>query len=69
MKDDGDALLFIESIPNDETRAYVPRALSYTWRYAARMGSPTPSLDDLAAGRWLRFSAEARPPLPDARLH
>jgi soluble lytic murein transglycosylase len=29
-----DPLLFIESIPNDETRGFVPRALAYTWRPA-----------------------------------
>lgn len=69
MKDGSDPLLFIESIPNDETRAYVPRALAYTWLYAARLSVPAPSLDDLAAGRWPRFSASAPPPLASARLH
>ncbi len=65
-----DPLLFIESIPNDETSAYVPRALAYTWLYAARMGLPSPSLDELAAGRWPRFSAGApAPSLTAARLH
>ena len=67
-KEGGDPLLFIESIPNDETRAYVPRALAYTWLYAARMELPSPSLDELAAGRWPRFSAGA-PALADAPLH
>ncbi len=69
MKDGGDPLLFIESIPNDETRAYVPRALAYTWLYAARLSLPSPSLDELAAGRWPRFSADAPSPLVNARLN
>ena len=70
IKCEGDPLLFIESIPNDETSAYVPRALAYTWLYAARMSLPSPSLDELAAGRWPRFSVDApAPPLAAARLH
>ena len=54
MQHTNDPLLFIASIPGDETRAYVPRALAYTWLYAAQLGIPSPSLDDLAAGRWPR---------------
>ena len=55
LHDDGDPLLFIEAIPADETRAYVPRVLTYTWIYATRLRLPTPSLDELAAGIWPRF--------------
>lgn len=46
---EGDPLLYIESIPNDETRGFVHRALTYLWIYAARLGLPAPSLDALAA--------------------
>lgn len=53
----GDPLLFIESVPNDETRAYIPRALAYSWLYAAELKLPSPSLDELAAGAWPRFNA------------
>ena len=53
-----DPLLFIESIPNDETRGFVPRALTYSWIYAARLHLAAPSLDQLAAGLWPSFSAE-----------
>ena len=64
----GDPLLFIEAIPIDETRAFVPRVLTYTWIYARRLRLPTPSLDELAAGEWPRYH-----PLPDGtkavRLH
>ena len=58
-----DPLLFIESVPLDETRAYIPRALALTWLYAAQFGLPAPSLDDIAAGAWPTF--EERAPEPD----
>ena len=69
LQDQGDPLLFIEAIPIDETRAFVPRVLTYTWIYAARMNLPTPSLDELAAGVWPRYYP--REPLQEAsaRLH
>jgi soluble lytic murein transglycosylase-like protein len=50
-----DPLLFIECIPNDETRAFVQHGLTYLWIYAQRLGLPSPSLDELAAGHWPRF--------------
>jgi soluble lytic murein transglycosylase-like protein len=55
IRDEGDPLLYIEAIPIDETRAYVPRVLSYTWIFAARLRLPTPSLDELAAGARPRY--------------
>ncbi len=55
IRDNGDPLLFIEAIPIDETRNYVPRVLTWTWLYAARLHLPAPSLDELAAGRWPRY--------------
>lgn len=59
IRHNGDPLLFIESVPNDETRGYIPRALAYTWLYAAELNLPSPSLDDLAAGSWPRFQPES----------
>lgn len=56
LRDDGDPLLFLEAIPNAETRAFVTHALSYTWIYAARLHVPAPSLDALAAGAFPRFT-------------
>lgn len=53
-----DPLLFIESLPNPETRDYVHRAFTYLWIYADRLGLPTPSLDTLAHGEWPAFAAE-----------
>ncbi len=64
---DRDPLLFIESLPTDETRDYVRRALTYLWIYSERLHLPSPSLDALAAGRWPRFADEAG--LRGARLH
>lgn len=58
IHDDGDPLMFIEAIPVEETRLFVPRVLAYTWIFAARMHLPTPSLDELAAGAWPRFHAQ-----------
>lgn len=60
IQHNGDPLLFMESIPNDETRAYVPRALAYSWLYAAELKLASPSLDDLSAGAWPRFQYEDR---------
>jgi soluble lytic murein transglycosylase-like protein len=69
LHDDGDPLLFIEAIPIDETRAYIPRVLAYTWIYAARMHLPTPSLDELAAGGWPRYHPLETRQEPPGRLH
>jgi soluble lytic murein transglycosylase len=69
IRDNGDPLLFIEAIPLDETRAHVPRVLTYTWIYAALMHLPAPSLDELAAGLWPRYHPYDDPHASPARLH
>lgn len=56
-----DPLLFLEAIPNPETRAHVQRVLGVAWVYASRLGRGSPSLDALAAGQWPSFSAYAAP--------
>nr|WP_321984423.1 lytic transglycosylase domain-containing protein [uncultured Lichenicoccus sp.] len=56
----GDPLLFIESLPNTETRDFVHRSLAYLWIYSDRMHLPAPSLDALAQGDWPRFEDEQR---------
>lgn len=53
-----DPLLFIESMPVSETRAYVKRMMAYHWMYRRRMGSDAKSLDDTASGGWPLY----RPP-------
>jgi soluble lytic murein transglycosylase len=60
LRDDGDPLLFIEAIPNVETRNFVRHALTYQWLYATRMRLPVSSLDELAAGGYPRFTDQDR---------
>lgn len=71
MPPEDDPLLFIESLPGDETRAYVPRALAYSWLYAAQLHLPAPSLDELAIGLWPRLQPRHGPvpAIPRARMH
>ncbi|MEO0400323.1 MAG: lytic transglycosylase domain-containing protein [Pseudomonadota bacterium] len=45
-----DPLLFIESIPNPESRDFVEKVLTNIWVYRARLGQETPSRDRVAAG-------------------
>jgi soluble lytic murein transglycosylase len=69
IQDQDDPLLFIEAIPIDETRAFVPRVLTYTWIYATRLRLPMSSLDELAAGAWPRYYAHSAVQGPLGRLH
>ena len=55
----GDPLLFIESIPFGETRAYVAIVLRNYWMYQRETGAATPSLTALATGQWPRFPRAA----------
>ena len=47
--------MFIEAIPNGNTRQYIEDALMYSWQYAAELHLPASSLDALAAGRYPRL--------------
>lgn len=47
-----DPLMFIESIPFDETRFYVQKVLANLWIYESRMGQRGGSLAQLAHNRW-----------------
>lgn len=72
VRDEDDPLLFIEAIPNDETRAFVQHALTYTWIYAARLRLPAPSLDEIAAGEFPRFTPlapQGKMPVAAPRVH
>lgn len=53
-----DPLLFIESLPSRETRAFVERILTNLWIYRDRLGQNSPSLDDIVAGRWPRYEPQ-----------
>ena len=50
-----DPLLFVESIPMRETRAFVERVMANYWIYRMRMDQPTPSLDAVVEGGWARY--------------
>lgn len=45
-----DPLLFIESIPDDQTRHFVRQVLADSWIYDAEIGTPSHSLQALAEG-------------------
>lgn len=50
-----DPLLFIESLPQRETRHYIQRVLPHYWAYRARLGESQTSLRQLAEGKWPRL--------------
>lgn len=55
VRDQGDPLLYIESIPYWETRGYVGIVLRNYWMYEAQQGKPSVSRSALAQGQWPRF--------------
>jgi len=59
-----DPLLFIESIPTQQTRVFTERVLANYWIYRQRLGQPTPDLDALAAGQWPTYIALDTEPDP-----
>jgi soluble lytic murein transglycosylase-like protein len=54
-KESLDPLLFMESIPQRETRQYVARVLVHYWAYRTRLGESLTSLRQLAEGKWPRL--------------
>jgi soluble lytic murein transglycosylase len=54
-RDNGDPLLYIESIPYWETRAYVTIVLRNYWMYQMQSGAKLTSLAALSQGMWPRF--------------
>jgi soluble lytic murein transglycosylase-like protein len=52
LKDDSDPLVFIETIPNDETRRYVRQVLADSWLYSEEIGLNPESLTQLAEGNF-----------------
>ncbi|MCA0207699.1 MAG: lytic transglycosylase domain-containing protein [Proteobacteria bacterium] len=55
IRDNGDPLLYMESIPYWETRGYVSIVLRNYWMYEAQQGKPSISRAALAQGKWPRF--------------
>ncbi|MFM9852459.1 MAG: transglycosylase SLT domain-containing protein [Sphingomonadaceae bacterium] len=54
-RDNDDPLLYIESIPYWETRAYVATVMRNYWMYEQQAGEPAKSLAALSQGLWPRF--------------
>ena len=54
-RDNNDPLLYIESIPYWETRAYVATVMRNYWMYEQQAGQPAKSLAALSQGMWPRF--------------
>ena len=52
-----DPLLFIESIPNTESRDFVEKVLTNVWIYRARLGQPATSRNQVAAGELPLYEA------------
>jgi soluble lytic murein transglycosylase-like protein len=55
IRDGGDPLLWMESIPYWETRGYVSVVLRNYWMYEAQAGGGSDSRAALAAGAWPKF--------------
>ncbi|MEC7422704.1 MAG: lytic transglycosylase domain-containing protein, partial [Pseudomonadota bacterium] len=55
IRDDGDPLLYIESIPYWETRGYVAVVMRNYWMYLRQADAPAPSRIDLAENDWPLF--------------
>jgi soluble lytic murein transglycosylase len=52
LRDDSDPLVFLETIPNDQTRRFVHQVLADSWIYAEEIGLKPASLDNLAEGNF-----------------
>ena len=61
VRDQGDPLLFIESIPYWETRAYVGIILRNYWMYQTMAGEESKSLEGLSQNAWPRFPGMSGP--------
>jgi soluble lytic murein transglycosylase-like protein len=55
IRDGGDPLLWMESIPYWETRGYVSVVLRNYWMYEKQAGADSDSRTGLAEGKWPRF--------------
>lgn len=62
-----DPLLFVESVPIGETRAYVKKVMANLWAYQSRSGGEIPSLQALAENRWPDVEPAAAIPQPKAK--
>jgi len=56
-----DPLLFIETIPFAETRAFVERVLANYWIYKDKAGEQSPSLYAVSKGEWALYAGRVSP--------
>jgi soluble lytic murein transglycosylase-like protein len=56
LSDTSDPLLFVERIPNNETRRFVRQVMADSWLYAAQIGIKPESLTELAQGDYPRLN-------------
>ncbi len=56
LTSNSDPLMFIESIPTDQTRLFVKQVLADSWLYAEEIGLKPTSLDALAEGTFPRLN-------------
>lgn len=61
VKHNNDPLLFVESLPARETRAFVERVMANFWIYRSRMGQTAPSLEAVATGAWPMYEGMESP--------
>jgi len=59
LQQDSDPLVFIETIPNNETRRFVHQVLADSWIYAEEIGLKPRSLDDIAEGNFPQLDSLA----------
>jgi len=60
IRDQGDPLLYMESIPYWETRGYVAIVTRNYWMYERQAAAASPSRHALAEGKWPMFPGEGR---------
>jgi soluble lytic murein transglycosylase-like protein len=53
-----DPLLFLETLPSDETRLFTQRVVAAYWIYRQRLGQEAPSLEAVASGDWPKYQRQ-----------
>lgn len=61
VKHHNDALMFIEAIPNRETRVFIEKVMTNLWIYRSRLGQPMTSMDAVCAGDWPMYDGMEKP--------
>lgn len=64
VKHHDDALMFIEAIPNRETRVFIEKVMTNLWIYRSRFGQPMTSMDAVCAGEWPYYDGMEKPSGP-----